>query len=162
MLTLGYPTGGSQSCGVMNCTVWCGVCGRTKSCTLTNHRAQAAPTLFNRKRSLPEHFVTCHIIRPFSPPHSEKGHKSRYTLLSFYCLIKIILVSFCFSKMSVLVFPPHSAPFITGWYRQTYCSYFPRYRRGRNSKAAINFNKSDKEKNNYFSTFSHLCQLAYL
>lgn len=53
-------------------------------------------------------------------------------------------VVFCFSKMSVLVFPPHSAPFITGWCRQTYCSYFPLNRRGRNS--TINLNESSKKK----------------
>lgn len=57
----------------------------------------------------------------------QKRQKSPYTPHPppppIYCLIKRLLVSFCISKTSMLVFPPHSAPFIIGWCRETYCSY---------------------------------------
>lgn len=54
--------------------------------------------------------------------HRER-RKSEYSPPSHLLPYKKTLVSFCISKTSTLVFPPHSAPFIIGWCRETYCSY---------------------------------------
>lgn len=59
--------------------------------------------------------------------------------LLIYCLIKRLLVSFCVSKKSVLVFPPHSAPFIIDWCRETYSSYISCNWNGRGPKVSIDF-----------------------
>lgn len=81
--------------------------------------------------------VNYHIIKPFSL-HIWTHHPLP---LLIYCLINRLLVSFCISKKSTPVFPPHSAPFIMGWCRETYSSYISCNWSGGGPKVSINFTR---------------------
>lgn len=70
------------------------------------------------------------------------------------CRVKEPLVSFDFSEKNTLVFPPHSAPFITGWSRQTYSSYISCKCSGRHPRFRINYKRA---KMNYFLTLCSMC-----
>lgn len=69
------------------------------------------------------------------------------------CRVKEPLVSFDFPEKNTLVFPPHSAPFITGWCRETYSSYISCNCSGRHPSFRINYKRA---KMNYFLTVSCL------
>lgn len=108
---------------------------------------------FYHMRLLPACSVTRHIIEPFSLPCTKKDTNSPPFI---YCLIKRLLVNFCISKTSMLVFPPHSAPFIIGWCRETYCSYISCNWSGSGPKVGINI-KDRRQQNELFpGSFSPL------